>query len=376
MRNVISIGYGRHLFESGNIERQRLLQCAEATVHTDLIIFSNRSHGLTTQVASEKLTLYPTNSRNKLFAMVDAFLIARKLTQQSSVSVTLTSQDPFETALIGLAVKFFYNVKLIIQEHGDFFGTPHWRSESVGNQIRYRIGRWTIKRADVVRVVSQRTAAHVKALGAREVATLPVAIDATRFRLAEGSQKHRELFPSGSFIYLSAARFVPQKNLQLLLKAFFKAHATAPHTRLLLVGNGSEEAALRALIATHQEGSELIKILPWSADLPELMCSVDAYALSSNYEGWGRVLIEAMAAKLPMVTTAVGCAEEVVVWGKHGLVVPIGDEDAFSKAMHTLATDVAQYQKIKTELTELDIKEIPGTDSSAYATQWAHIFAT
>ncbi len=44
--------------------------------------------------------------------------------------------------------------------------------------------------------------------------------------------------------------------------------------------------------------------------------------------------------------------------------------------MHALATDVVQYEKIKSELTQLDIKQIPGTDSSAYATQWAHIFAT
>jgi glycosyltransferase involved in cell wall biosynthesis len=104
------------------------------------------------------------------------------------------------------------------------------------------------------------------------------------------------------------------------------------------------------------------------------MRSASAYVLSSNYEGWGRVLIESLVAQLPIVTTDVGCAGEVVIHNHHGLVVPVDSEAELAQAMLTLAIDTACYTQIKKNLLLLDTRTIPGTDSKSYALHWADIF--
>ena len=375
MNRVISIGYGRHVFEDGNQERIRLMACAEAVASYDMILFSKRSHGLKTNTPSSSLTLHPTNSSNNLKALIDAFVIARRLIKSSKQPVTITSQDPFETAFVGILLKKLYGVKLIIQEHGDFFGTPHWRRESLLNRVRYYFGLWALRQADVVRVVSKRTKERFEARGIKSVVTLSVQIDITPLLQAGTDPTITHLIEQEGFVFLSVARFVPQKNLTLLLRAFATVHQNAPHAKLVLVGKGEEEPRLRTLMSHFPSATQAaITILPWSQGVGSLMRSASAYVLSSNYEGWGRVLIESLVAQLPIVTTDVGCAGEVVIHNHHGLVVPVDSQAELTKAMLTLVTDTAYYTQIKKNLSLLDTRTIPGTDSESYASHWADIF--
>ncbi len=374
MRNVISIGYGRHLFEPGNNERTRLVSCAEAVDKFDLIIFSKRSHSLNMEVVSEHLTLHPTNSKYSFLYLIDAFLIARTLVKQSKRRVVVTTQDPFETALVGLILKALYRPVLIIQEHGDFFGSPHWRRESFLNKVRYVFGLFALKCADKVRVVSKRTKQQFEKRGIKNVTILPVAVDAQPFLTAQEDNQIKSIFGPDTFVFLSVARFVRQKNFPLLLRSFASAYKQTPAIRLLLVGKGEEENNLRSLISEFShEVQAAIHILPWSDNVAGLMKASSAYVLSSNYEGWGRVLIEALLAKLPIVTTDVGCAHEVINNEEQGLVVPVGDVDALTKALVRLSTDAALYNHTKEKLTV--VSGIPGSDINRYKEQWAQVFA-
>lgn len=375
MNRVISIGYGRHAFEPGNTERVRLAACAESIGSFDMIIFSNQSHGLSTAKASDKLTLHPTNSSNNILALLDAFFIARALIKSTKEPITLTTQDPFETALIGILLKKLYKVKLIIQEHGDFFGTAHWRRESLLNRVRYYFGLWALTQADVVRVVSKRTKVRLERRGIKNVVTFPVEVDMVPLLLETYDADIATMIDRGEFVFLSVARFVPQKNFPLLLRSFSLVHQKVKNVRLVLVGKGEEEASMRRIISQFPKDTQAaITILPWSNTVGSLMRTASAYVLSSNYEGWGRVLIESMVAKLPIVTTKVGCAEEVVIHGEHGVVVPVDNETELAEAMVSIATDNSLYTHIKQNLNALDSKTLPGTDKGTYALHWSQIF--
>jgi glycosyltransferase involved in cell wall biosynthesis len=113
-----------------------------------------------------------------------------------------------------------------------------------------------------------------------------------------------------------------------------------------------------------------VTIEPWSNNVPGLLAQADAYVLSSDYEGWGRVLIEAMVVGLPIVTTNVGCAGEVVKHEQHGLVVPTRDEKALEKALLRMATDRALQTVVDRTLAALDKSSIPGTDLDSYGKHW------
>lgn len=375
MNRVISIGYGRHLFEPLHDERKRVSACADLVAAYDMIIFSKKIHALQTEQVSPTLTLHPTNSTSSITSLVRAFFIARSLIKKSTESVTVTAQDPFETALVAIILKKLYRVTLVIQEHGDFFGSPHWRRESILNRPRYYFGLWALRQADVVRVVSQRTKHRFEARGIKHVVTFPVHIDTNSLISSHVDPLVDTLRQSGACVFLSVARFVPQKNFPLLLHAFARVHEKDGRAVLVLVGKGKDEKLISDIISQFsEETKKAIHILPWSNDVGSLMRAASVYVLSSNYEGWGRVLIEAMVAQLPIVTTNVGCAEEVVVHGTHGLVVPIDDEVALSQAMMTLLSDTTLYNQIKQNLSELSIENLPGTNAAAYATQWAKIF--
>jgi glycosyltransferase involved in cell wall biosynthesis len=230
-----------------------------------------------------------------------------------------------------------------------------------------------LKQADLVRVVSARTKKHFIEKGIKNIVTLPVVVDSTPFLEAQPDEQVREMFGDGTFVFLSVARFVPQKNFPLLLKAFALAYEQNNNIRLLIVGTGQEEENMRNIISQFKsETQSAISILPWSNNVAGLMKSASAYILSSNYEGWGRVLVEAVLAKLPIVTTAVGAADEVVKHEVQGLVVPVDDVEALSKAMVYLSTDESLYRRLKENLTK--ITGIPGTDKEQYQTQWAQVF--
>jgi len=82
-----------------------------------------------------------------------------------------------------------------------------------------------------------------------------------------------------------------------------------------------------------------IYFFSWTDNPAEMMKAADIYVLSSNYEGWGRVCIEALAADTPLIMTDVGCAGEIVRNNENGLVVPVNNQMALSKAMMKLIKD-------------------------------------
>ena len=128
------------------------------------------------------------------------------------------------------------------------------------------------------------------------------------------------------FTVLSVARLEPQKNPQLLIEAC--SALTAP-AEVLIAGEGS--------LRPHLERNPEVRLLGVRSDIPELMANSDVFALSSDYEGHPVALLEAMAAGLPVVATAVGGVPEIV--GDAGLLVPPRNIEAFRTALRNLQLD-------------------------------------
>lgn len=374
--NVLAIGYGRHLFKADNPERKRIELCAKAAGLLHLIVFTLRTDGLSTAETSVGLTIHPTNSSSRLTMMFDAFRIASRLIKVEKDLSLVTTQDAFETGVVGYLLKRKFGVHLTIQEHADAFSLPYWKQESLLNQIRYRVGIYILKKADTVRVVAERI---VKTLSANfvvreKITRLPVAINLSQFTEVEPNPVVREIFPKDAFVFLTVARFVAQKNFPLLISAFSKVYENNKKTRLLIVGTGPKELEISKQI--NETFSMLnssdcpVQILSWSDDVAGLMKASDAYVLASNYEGWARVLIEAMCTHLPIVTTDVGCANEVVKNNEHGYIVPVDNEDKLSEAMLKISQNTIEYHRFKQNLANVDFANLPGADISKYGEAW------
>lgn len=276
-----------------------------------------------------------TAARLEAYRAAGAALVVRALTARSAVRVlrdglrtvgkgwVVTAQDPFEAGLAAWFIAWMRGARLELQMHGDFLNPAWWR-EAWHRPLRLVLARVLLRAADGVRVpgarVARSLAGHVPD---GRIVRIPVpARDVTL--VAGPRQDHATV--------LYVGRFSREKDLSMLVRAFAALHARRPQTRLLLVGDGPEEAALKRLIASR--GLErAISHMPWT-DLTQLhppgrvVC-----ALPSRHESWNRFVIEAAFAACPVVMTDVGCAGEVIVDGESGWVVPPGDEAAFAAAL-------------------------------------------
>jgi glycosyltransferase involved in cell wall biosynthesis len=157
-----------------------------------------------------------------------------------------------------------------------------------------------------------------------------------RPRIARMEWRAREGFEDNDVLFVCVARFAPQKNHALLLKAFAQGPASDPDAHLVLVGEGvlwqQLEGQARSLGMAGQ-----VHFLGLRTDIPNVLGAMDVFALSSEYEGNPLSVMEAMAAGLPVVTTAAGGVPDLLEHGRDGLIVPLGDVQGLSQAMSFLA---------------------------------------
>jgi len=146
-------------------------------------------------------------------------------------------------------------------------------------------------------------------------------------------------------VFVCVARFAPQKAHDVLLRAFaqvgLRDARRASGTRLVLVGDdpfGDGRQRAEALARELGLGARVV-FAGIRRDVPALLAASDVFVLASLWEGLGLVLLEAMAAGLPVVATEVSAVPEVVVDGVTGLLVPPSDPQALARAMETLAGD-------------------------------------
>lgn len=284
-------------------------------------------------------------SGHRLSALVKMYNLAKKSVRAGEVDV-ITVQDPFELALIGWLLAKKYKVGLNIQEHGDFFSAKYWRNENIKNFLRYYLGLYLLPRADSIRAVSQRIKNNLiqkLKISADKIIVVPVYVELSH--AGAGSIPSIADRLKDKIIILTMARLVKQKNLPLLIRSFGSVSAKSPKAVMVIVGRGPEKNKLVSLVEELKLKEKVI-FIDWTDDIYSYYELADIYALSSNYEGWGMVIIEAASCGLPIAMTDVGCAGEVVKNNINSLIVPIGDQEQLAQALSKLIDDRELGQKL------------------------------
>ena len=137
---------------------------------------------------------------------------------------------------------------------------------------------------------------------------------------------------------MAIGRMCPEKRFDRFLEALARARHAAQELRGMIVGDGPEEPDLRRRAVD-------LGLLPNDVlfpgrrdDVPALLRQADMLVLSSDYEGFPNVILEAMAARLPVITTPAGDAGVVVEDGISGYVVPSDDIAMMADRMVRLAS--------------------------------------
>lgn len=263
-----------------------------------------------------------------------------------ATSLVVTAQDPFEVGLVGYCLKLRYGCRLQLQVHTDF-RNAYFREESFKNRVRAWIARMILPRADCVRVVSTRVRRSIESfVPLARIAVLPVREPAL------AAYSSGPVRGGVSFVFLMASRLTREKNVRLALDAFADVVATRPEAKLIIAGEGVERADLERR-ASIPALCEHVKFIGWQADLAGTFQLADCYVLSSNYEGYGRTVLQAMAAGVPVIMTDVGVAGELARHEETGLVVPVGDRAALRDAMVRMMREAELRERITRQAKEV-----------------------
>jgi glycosyltransferase involved in cell wall biosynthesis len=115
--------------------------------------------------------------------------------------------------------------------------------------------------------------------------------------------------------------------------------------RLFILGQGDQEPALRALIQARGLGDAVhlcgFQVNPW-----KYIARADVFALTSRYEGFGNVLVEAMACGVPVVATSSPGTRDIVSPGDDGILVERHEPEAVAAALHEVLSDAALRQRM------------------------------
>ncbi len=281
----------------------------------DIIGFSRKNDGVDV-ISSGTLTVHPTNSSSRWNYMLDALRLAKKLPRPDVVS----AQDPFETGFAAWLIAHHFKVPLHIQVHTDFLSEEYVRAPI--DHIRRLLARFILNRAARIRVVSERvqksleTCFHIM----KPIAVLPIFADVQRMQDAPPDAVLAERFKQFKTKLLVVSRLESEKNVELAIRSFAQTHKSDLWACLIIVGDGSEKQRLEASAKELDVSGRVF--FEGERDAAAYYKLADVVLVPSKYEGYGLVIIEALAAGKPVLSTDVGIAREA------GAIVTTSDKFA------------------------------------------------
>lgn len=157
-------------------------------------------------------------------------------------------------------------------------------------------------------------------------------------------------------VFGTVGRLNEAKQQHRLLKALRSLADDGQNVALVIAGDGELRAALEA--ETDRLGLRpQVRLLGARTDVPELLAGMNVFVLPSRTEGYSLALVEASAAALPIVATAVGGNAEIVQDGGTGLIVPPGDDAALVRAMAELARDPQRREQLGAQARAWALRE-------------------
>jgi len=323
---------------------ERHQKYAQGVDKLEIIVFSKK--GFKKRKIDDRLTIYPTNSSNKLAYLFDAFNIAKDIYWPDGFDLIVT-QDPFLTGWTGWVLKKRFKAPLLVHFHGDFWQNKYWLKERWFNPIFLFLSKFLVDGANGIRVVSSgiRRKLIAAGVGKKKIRVIPTPIDVGRFIYCEPEKvrSFREKVHKRSKTIINVGRDDPSKDYDTLIEtiklvrekysklSFWQIGADLP------LGDKIKIDENMVLLSTDKiDQKELVNYYHAS----------DVYVSSSCHESFGKVLVEAMAAGLPVVATDTTGSKEIVRNGISGYLVPIGDSVALARKILHLLNNSDQAKKM------------------------------
>ncbi len=370
--SILSFGYTRGLWDGEGAEDfQRMMEYARHLDEYVIVANSYKRHGLKTRRLAPHVEAIPTDAHGPLHSLWRMLRIGCTILRQRRISL-IQAQDPLATGLVAVILGKLFRVPVNVCIFGPNAHDEHWLASHWSHRAQAPLMRWVMRQSRAIQVDGQLTARRLIAAGyAPEcVAVKPmVPMNLDRFLQIERAARA----PGTPVRLLFVGRFTSQKNLGMLIEVVKLLRARGgPPFYLTLVGEGTALGPLQAAV----ERDGLQAFVKFRGQMPrerisEAFAEADVFVLTSDYEGYPRVLMEAAAAALPAVTTEISGADEALTDGAGGYIVPVRAPQAFAEKVAALIDSPelrsrmghAARERIRTQLD-------PATNAPAQLAIW------
>jgi len=298
----------------------------------------------------EGMYYLPPSIYNNIFGWINAGLVAYDAyVKKMGRPDIIHAHNALYAGILAAKIKAKYNVNYIITEHSTFFARDIIKKKSL-----IRLVANSYKNAEGAFAVSQP---FCDLLSAKFIKTnfsyLPNVIDP----LLEKEEYGSKAISENEFVFLNIAELHPKKNQQLLIRAFAELSWKVKNLKLYLwiAGEGVEHDNLNNLINVLgvQESVRLLGVLDRKQIVDSILKS-NCLVLSSNFETFGVVLIEALLFGKPVISTKCG-GPEGFINAEVGMLVEKEDEKKLSSIMHKMVIEYKRFNQDK--LREFAISE-------------------
>lgn len=279
--------------QAGGAERivSYLLREAAGRFEVYLILLKNRIDYPLPRSPSIKLVELGSGMGSKILGVLGIPWLARRLRRylEKEGIETMLSLLNRPNLITCFAKGSGWKGKAIISERTNTL--DYYESIRFGALMLWLIRRYYPK-ADVVTVISKGIARNLSAMGIKDAQVIynPIYVE----------QKTRKPRAASPFTFIHVARLEPYKNQSLLLRAF--AGIRDSSSRLIIVGDGSLSDVLKGLAVGLAIGDR-VEFAGYQEDVPSWLEKSDCMIFSSDFEGFGNVILEAMNAGIPVIST-------------------------------------------------------------------------
>ena len=182
----------------------------------------------------------------------------------------------------------------------------------MSNRVRVVIAKFLLPKADCVRVVSKRIADSLKTIVSdSKIHILPIFVDIEKIKNTVISVDLHKKYPQFESIVLMVSRLEREKNIPLAIFAMKDVVKKYPKTGLVIVGDGSERKALESKVKSLKL-KDIVIFDGWKSKetIYSYYKTADLFLITSDYEGYGMTIIEALTSGLSVLSTDVGVARE------------------------------------------------------------------
>jgi L-malate glycosyltransferase len=245
-----------------------------------------------------------------------------------------------------------FMAKQILKKHGKnipYITTLHGTDITlVGKDKTYEpVVTFSMNESDAITSVSQNlkaeTLAHFKV--EKEIHVITNFVDIKRFQHSNKDHFKKMLAPNGEKILTHVSNFRKVKRVEDVIQIFAKVHKQTP-CKLLMIGDGPERPMAEQLCRDLQI-CDAIRFLGKQEKLEEILSITDVFILPSEYESFGLAALEAMACRVPVVSSNTGGLAEINAHGITGFLANVGDTDTMAAHVMELLIDEKKLETFK-----------------------------